>query len=72
MRSGNPPFEFDEIISDVRNNDNDGTFSCPICGEYSSDSVQSIQGHISGSRDELHDDLGWNYETEIRATADNR
>ena len=66
MHSDDPPFEFDEIISDVRNQT--GRYSCPICGEYESDSVRSIQGHISGSRDEKHGDLGWNYEEKIKAT----
>lgn len=67
MSSDEPPFEFEEVISDERNED--GKFSCPICGEYESDSVRGIKGHISGSKDEVHEDLGWNYETEIKATA---
>jgi len=66
MNADDPPFEFEEIISDVTHED--GKYSCPICGEYASDSVRSIQGHISGSRDEAHEDLGWNFEDEITAT----
>ncbi|WP_336136436.1 hypothetical protein [Natronomonas amylolytica] len=66
MSSDTPPFSFDEIISDERNDE--GRYTCPICGEYRSDSIRSIKGHISGSRDAEHADLGWNYEAEIEAT----
>jgi hypothetical protein len=69
MPSDDPPFEFDEIIGDVTQED--GEYACPICGEYESDSVRSIKGHISGSKDPVHEDLGWNYEDEIKATAKN-
>ncbi|MFW6436881.1 MAG: hypothetical protein ACOCYZ_04540 [Halococcoides sp.] len=55
--------DFDELIP-VQ----DGAYKCPICYEYRADSVRSVQGHISGTRDDLHEDLGWNYEAEIRAT----
>lgn len=66
MSSDKHPLDFKEIISDERNED--GRYSCPICGEYESDSVRSIKGHISGSKDEKHEDLGWNYEDEIEDT----
>lgn len=68
MNSDEPPFDFEEIVSDVTHEE--GRYSCPICGVYESDSVRSIKGHISGSRDEKHEDLGWNYEDEIRSTAE--
>ncbi|SDR44921.1 hypothetical protein [Natronobacterium texcoconense] len=61
--------DFDEIISDVTVSS--GKYSCPICNDFSADSVRSVKGHISGSKDEKHDDLGWNYEEEIEATAEN-
>ncbi|QCS43542.1 hypothetical protein [Natrinema versiforme] len=63
-----PSFEHESIISDSK--ETDGKFSCPICHEFSADSVRSVKGHISGSRDETHAGLGWNHEAEIRATAD--
>lgn len=67
MSSDKPSFDIDGIISDVKNSD--GKYSCPICNDYSADSIRSVKGHISGSRDGKHDDLGWNYEDEIRQTA---
>lgn len=69
MPSNEPQFDFEEIISDESHEE--GKYSCPICGEYESDSVRSIQGHISGSKDETHEDLGWNYEDEIKGTVEN-
>lgn len=67
MQSDEPPFDFEEIISDEMNEE--GRYSCPICGEYESDSIRSVKGHISGSSDEKHEDLlGWNYEDEIKTT----
>jgi len=66
MPSDEPPFDFDEIT--YGESGEDGRYSCPICGEYESDSVRSIQGHISGSKDEKHEDLGWNYESSIKDT----
>lgn len=67
MGSDKPSFDVEGIITDAKNSG--GKYSCPICGEYSSDSIRSIKGHISGSQDEQHKDLGWNYEEEIRNTA---
>lgn len=61
--------DFDEILTDV-NATTGGTYSCPVCHDYEADSIRSVKGHISGSRDETHADLGWNYEDEIEATAD--
>ena len=60
--------EFDEVISDGTTSE--GKFSCPICGDYAADDVRQVQGHISGSKDEVHADLGRNYEAEIKATAE--
>lgn len=68
MSSDGPPFDFEELISDVTHEE--GKYSCPICGEYESDSVRSIKAHISGSKDDTHEDLGWNYDTEIKGTAE--
>ena len=45
-----------------------GKYECPICHEYEADSIRSVQGHISGTRDDLHGDLGWNFEDEIKKT----
>jgi|GEM_PF-1869957 hypothetical protein len=69
MSSDDPP-SFDELITDV--NGQRGPYSCPICGEFDGETVRSVQGHISGSKDDVHADLGWNYETEIEATKDDR
>lgn len=66
MSSDEHPLDFEEIISDERNEE--GRYSCPICGEYESDSVRSIKGHISGSNDGKHEDLGRNYGDEIEGT----
>ncbi|WP_253738685.1 hypothetical protein [Halohasta salina] len=66
MSSDKPSFDVG-IISDTTISS--GQYSCPICHEFESDTVRSVQGHISGSRDEVHQDLGWNYEAEIRETA---
>lgn len=68
MKSGDPP-EFDKGIT-VDRNGHSGKYSCPICDEFSADSVRKVKGHISGSRDEEHADLGWNFDSEIRETAD--
>lgn len=68
MSSDEPP-EFDEVISDVHNNVS-GQFSCPICHEFKSDDVPRVKAHISGSKDTEHEDLGWNYEEEIRETGE--
>lgn len=66
MSADPPPFDHDAFVTDGT----DGEFSCPICGEFEADSVRSVKGHVSGSRDDLHEDLGWNYEEEIRDTRD--
>ncbi|WP_226042837.1 hypothetical protein [Natrinema sp. DC36] len=60
--------DFEEVMSD--STVNSGKYPCPICHNYSSDSIRSIKGHISGSKDEKHGDLGWNCEVEIKATAE--
>ena len=63
-----PNFEEVKSYSTV----NSGKYSCPICHNYSSDSIRSVKGHISGSKDKKHEDLGWNYEEEIKATAEDQ
>ena len=45
-----------------------GKYECPICHDFRSDSVRSVKGHISGTRDDQHQDLGWNFEDEIKRT----
>ncbi|WP_340099087.1 hypothetical protein [Salinibaculum salinum] len=64
MSSDKPP-EFDELLPDTS-----GKYSCPICHDFEADEKDQVKAHISGSQDEQHDDLGWNYESEIAATAE--
>lgn len=66
MSSDNPP-EFEELLPDTS-----GKYSCPICQDFEADEKNQIKAHISGSQDEQHDDLGWNYESEIEDTAEDR
>ena len=45
-----------------------GKYECPICHNFHLDSVRSVKGHIAGTLDGQHPNLGWNYEDKIRKT----
>ncbi|WP_156105705.1 hypothetical protein [Halobellus rufus] len=65
MSNDEIPVDFGDVVI----GEGGGKYECPICHDFRSDSVRSVKGHISGTRDDQHPDLGKKYEDEIKRTS---
>jgi hypothetical protein len=66
MSSDQPSIDLKTAIIQDDVNETDGKFTCPICYDYSSDSISNVKRHISNSRDDKHEfNHGENWASEI-------